>query len=220
MEQLKKYIAWLLCRLGFSANGLTVLGLLFALGSGALVYRGHLRWAAVALLFSGFLDMMDGAVARLSGSNDKFGGILDSSFDRYGDALILGGVLFYYARQSSILYAGLAFSALMGSFEISYVRARTECEMPSCRVGFWERGERIVFLSLGLLFHNVALVLWILGIGTHWTAMQRLLRSRRYALVASAEISSPAPPSMRQQPLYWAKVLALAALAALLRPPF
>jgi len=131
------------------------------------------------LAVSGLLDLLDGAVARASGNTEKFGGILDSSLDRYGDGVVLGTLVIYFGMRSQVLYAALALSALLGSFTISYVRARAECELDSCRIGFWERGERISYLTLGLLFNNVQVALWVLGIFTHVTVFQRLILSKR-----------------------------------------
>ena len=177
----KNCIAKGLCRLGISPTLLTLGGLALAASSGFLAYEGHFFGAGVVLLASGVFDLFDGAVAREAGKVTVFGGILDSSLDRYGDAFILGGILFYFAGQGNGTAAMLAFSALAGSFSISYIRARAECEIDDCRVGFWERGERIVFLALGLLLNNLLLVLWVLGLFTHWTALQRLWYSKQNA---------------------------------------
>ena len=95
MSAFRKYFAWFFYRLGFSANTLTFLGLFLAAVSGALVWRGRFTEAATALLLSGFLDMMDGSVARLSDSKTSFGGVLDSTLDRYGESFVFAGVLFY-----------------------------------------------------------------------------------------------------------------------------
>ncbi|MGH7198558.1 MAG: CDP-alcohol phosphatidyltransferase family protein [Candidatus Omnitrophota bacterium] len=174
MASLKSKIASFLYEAGVSANALTILGLASAGLSGFLIYKGYFFWGALALLLSGGLDLVDGAVARMSAQRKPFGGILDSSLDRYGDGLVLGGAVFFCASYERTLYAALAFSALVGSFLISYVRARAECEIENCRVGFWERGERTGCLVVGLLADNLALALWILGIATHFTALFRL----------------------------------------------
>ena len=174
MEKLKNNIAAFFSKAGIRADFLTVLGLFFAFISGALIYQGMFFWAGAAVLLSGFLDLMDGAVARLSTTANGFGGVLDSSLDRYGDGFIFAGLILFCARHDSRLYALLAVSAWLGSFLISYVRARAECVIPKCRVGFWERGERIIYVALGLLLNNVALVLWVLALATHATALFRL----------------------------------------------
>lgn len=177
---LKNRITVVLCHSGVSADFLTLLGLAFAFCSGIWIYLGNFFAGAVFLLVSGVCDLLDGAVARWRGNVTAFGGIYDSSLDRYGDAFVLGGIIFYFARVENYLAALLAFSALVGSFSISYVRARAECEIENCRVGFWERGERSAYLILGLFLNNLLLVLWVLGIFTHWTALQRLLLSKGY----------------------------------------
>lgn len=179
MEPFKNKIASYLYQLGISADFLTYTGLACALISGTLAYEGRFFWAGGALLLAGFMDLMDGAVARQSKVVSPFGGILDSSLDRYGDGFILLGVLFYCVEYHYIGYAALAASALVGSFLVSYVRARAECTVPKCKVGFWERGERLVWIALGLLTNNLPLVLWVLGIGVHLTVLHRLASARR-----------------------------------------
>jgi len=213
VKNLKNYIAALLCNLGVSANALTMAGLLLALAAAFLIYGGSFFWAGGVLLLSGLFDLLDGAVARLSKKPGVFGGILDSSMDRYGDAFVFAGVLFFYFGAGDLLYAVLTWSALVGSFLISYVRARAECEIENCRVGFWERGERLVYLSLGLLFNNLEVVLWILAIGTHLTALFRLIYARQplgwHRIILDLK--------GRQSPWYLLKVLVLFLAVAFVR---
>lgn len=176
MQTFKHSIASLFHRLGLSANFLTALGLFFAGLSGCLIYVGLFFWAAVALLVSGVLDLMDGEVARISGSaKNSFGGIFDSLLDRYGDAAIVFGILFFFAARGNYLFALLSAWTLVGFFAVSYVRARAECEIKKCRVGFWERGERIVYIVLALFLNNLPIALLVLAVGTHWTAALRLV---------------------------------------------
>ena len=172
---LKNNIAQFLVRIGVSANFLTAAGLGVAALSGFFALRGQFIYAGVFLLLSGALDMLDGAVAREAKTDKPFGGILDSTLDRYGDVFVLGGVLFYCVGAGRILFAALALSAIIGSFVISYVRARAECEIDSCRTGFWERGERMGYLILGLALNNISLTVAVLAVGTQWTVLQRLL---------------------------------------------
>jgi phosphatidylglycerophosphate synthase len=149
--------------------------LLSAAVTGLLIWKGMLFEAGCVLLFSGLLDLLDGAVARVSGAaSNPFGGILDSTLDRYGDAFVFVGLIFYLFERAAVGYAALAMSALAGSFVISYVRARSESAGRPCRVGYWERGERLVFVSLGLILANLPAVLWVLGTLTHATVLYRL----------------------------------------------
>lgn len=213
-------------RLGFSANFTTFLGLTAAFAAGWCLYQGLFLLAACLLLLSGFLDLMDGAVARLAGVPTPFGGILDSTLDRYGDAAIFLGIFFFCWLNGFFLYGVLAASGLVGSFVISYVRARAECETEECKVGFWERGERILCVVLALFAGNLPMALWILAIGTHFTAIFRLYHAgQNFSKAAKAEAGLPYSPILchvgtRLSPYYYAKA-GLVALALLFwRLPF
>lgn len=178
MRDIKHQIAVGLSEAGVSANFITFLGLFVALIAGFQISQGRFVSAGCAMLISGFLDMLDGTVARLQENLHYFGGILDSVLDRYGDAFLYGGVMYYCATEGSIMYFFLAFSALVAAFGVSYVRARAECEIENCRVGFWERGERIVVLAAGLLMQNLPVAIWILGTLPHFSVIYRLLYAK------------------------------------------
>ena len=177
-HNLKATVAKFLVRLGFTADALTLAGLALSFYAAWLVTDGRLFTAGYVLLFSGLCDLLDGAVAREMGKASVFGGILDSSLDRYGDGAVLGGILIYCTGFEEVRYVVLALSALIGSFSISYVRARAECETEDCRTGFWERGERLVLIALALLLNNLPAALWVLGVGTHGTVFQRLVYAK------------------------------------------
>ena len=224
MEKIKNSIALIFSKAGIRANFLTALGLLSAFISGVFIYQGMFFWAGASLLLSGFLDLMDGAVARISKTTNAFGGILDSSLDRYGDGFVFAGLFLFCARYDNKLYALLAVSAWLGTFLISYVRARAECIIPKCRVGFWERGERIIYIALGLLLNNVGLVLWILAFATHGTALLRLAYSKKEAEDPGYWERHPAPVldflfqrQGRANAAYFFKIIALFLAVSLVR---
>ena len=220
MEKPSIKIARLLVRLGASANFLTIAGLFLALASGCLIFQGSFFVAGSILLLSGFFDMLDGAVARVSGTQSKFGGVLDSSLDRYGDGFVFGGIVLFYVNLHRLQYVALAISALLGSFSISYVRARAECEVDDCRVGFWERGERIVFIALALFFHNLEAALCILGVGAHWTVLQRLFFARYQTKEISAQSKALCNAPGRRCMAYYIKIATLIFLLVFWRVPF
>lgn len=223
LNRVKITAAQVLKKLGVSADFLTVTGMLLAGVAGFLIFNGQFFLGGVTLLLSGILDLLDGAVARLTAKPHYFGGILDSTLDRYGDAFALGGALFYCASSGYYLYAFLAFLAIIGSFAVSYVRARAECQISGCRVGFWERGERIVFLALALLCDNLPAGLVILAIGTQMTAFFRLFYSNKpdvsmYKRTPFLEFLFHT--AGRQHPYYYVKIGLLLAVLFLVKIPF
>jgi CDP-diacylglycerol--glycerol-3-phosphate 3-phosphatidyltransferase len=170
-----------LVRLRLSPTGLTLAGFVLSVAAGCLFYAGLWRTAAVFLALAGFCDLFDGAVARVSGRVTDFGAFLDSTVDRLSDAAVLGGILLYYSRAQTDTYMVLAaFLALVGSFLVSYTRARAECIIERCRVGLCQRPERVVALAAAGLFGGIMpAVLWLLAAATGLTVLQRILYVRR-----------------------------------------
>ncbi len=217
INHLKRSAARFLSLRGVSADFLTWIGLFFAFLCGVLVFLAEFYWAGAALLLSGLCDLLDGEVARVSGKDSAYGGILDSTLDRYGDGFVLGSLALTASFHGLYVFSIFALSALLGSFSISYVRARAECEMDSCRTGFWERGERLVFLALGLLVRNAALAVVILGIATHWTVFQRLRLAHRTTAAGTQSLPDAKPPMSRTSKAYLIKAATLAAALLIFR---
>ena len=161
-------------RLGFSPNGLTIVGVLITVLAALLVALGELTWGALVLLGGAGFDLLDGTLARLTGRASDFGAFLDSTLDRFSEAVILFGLCAYFVRVDLDVEALLAVAALIGSFLVSYARARAEALRIECKVGWLARPERVVLIVFGLLTGWLLPVLWILAIFTNVTAGQRV----------------------------------------------
>jgi CDP-diacylglycerol--glycerol-3-phosphate 3-phosphatidyltransferase len=110
------------------------------------------------------------------GRTDRFGALLDSALDRYADAAIFAGLGYYFADRVQFELLVLAFAALMGSYSVSYVRARAEGLGVDVKVGLFSRLERIAIILIMLFVPQVLPAgLVILAIGTNFTSVQRLL---------------------------------------------
>ena len=144
---------------------------------------GHSAIAGLLLLLSGILDTLDGTVARLGERSSKFGATLDSSLDRYVEMFVFMGITYHFKDSPMFFWS---FLAVMGSMMVSYIRARAQSLGVQELVGFMQRFERFVILSLGALlnpwgvgFFGTEIVLEvsiiILAIGTNYTAYQRLM---------------------------------------------
>ena len=176
-------ISRLLAKTSITPNAITWSGLLLAAVAAILIITGELFAAGVMVLVAGFFDMLDGALARLTGKVTSFGAVLDSTLDRISEALLLLGILVLYVRESSVDGSLLAGSVLVGSFMVSYVRARAESLGLDCKIGFFTRTERVIILALGLLLSRIdyALIIALATIGffSFFTVGQRLLYAWR-----------------------------------------
>jgi CDP-diacylglycerol---glycerol-3-phosphate 3-phosphatidyltransferase len=168
-------IGEVLARLGLTPNMVTAIGLVLNVLVAVIIARGNLQLGGILLLFASGFDMLDGAVARASGSVTRFGGFLDSTLDRYSEAVVLSGVLVYVlGTQDYRVGALLIFAAITGSLLISYARARAEAAGFRASVGLLARPERVLVLAIGLLVGQLIPALWILALGTHLTVATRI----------------------------------------------
>lgn len=132
--------------------------------------------ATLAILFSGFLDVVDGAVARYHNRASKFGAFLDSTMDRFADAIIYIGIIFggYCDWFVGVL-------AIHSAITVSYVRARAESQGAECNIGIAERAVRMIILMVGALIGYFAgdiyftYVIYILVILSYFTVGQRIM---------------------------------------------
>ncbi len=136
------------------------------------------------LIISLPLDAVDGAVARAMKRKSAFGMVLDSTLDRYADGFIFASLSYYFAVQDRFEMMVLSLIALMGSFLVSYVRARADDAKVSVAttVGIFTRVERVIvilvmILGMGLTNQLIFLEIGVLvlAVGTNFTALQRLL---------------------------------------------
>jgi CDP-diacylglycerol--glycerol-3-phosphate 3-phosphatidyltransferase len=164
------------------------LGFGLTIGAATLIFSGYLFAAGFIVLIAGFLDMLDGALARGTNQVTRFGSILDSTLDRIAEAVLFLSILTFYVLNANphsttiILLAGIA---MITSFLVSYVRARAEGTGLKCEVGLLTRAERVMVLVLGLLLSqiNYALIiaLVIIAILSLITVKQRLVYVWRQA---------------------------------------
>jgi CDP-diacylglycerol--glycerol-3-phosphate 3-phosphatidyltransferase len=159
---------------GINPNALTFFGLVVNFWAAVLFATGSFRTGAAVIFLAGFLDMLDGQVARREGRVTPFGAFFDSTLDRYSDMALYMGLLVYYAVIGRSSYVILAAVATAGSVMVSYARARAESLIPLCKVGFMERPERMVLLIIGGAFNRMAPVLWVIAVVSTITVIHRI----------------------------------------------
>jgi len=187
-------------RLHVGPDVMTVSGLLLSITAAVSFLAGHFRHGAVLVAASGLCDVLDGELARRSGRRSRFGAFLDSTLDRLSDGLVLAGIAGFYVvhlyelvldppAAAAEITRGLdprvwavvaltAMLALVGSFMVSYTRARAEGLGLECKVGWFERPERTVLLIVAASFgvgRWMSLALMLLAGLSLVTAAQRVV---------------------------------------------
>ncbi|HOJ71836.1 MAG TPA: CDP-alcohol phosphatidyltransferase family protein [Syntrophorhabdaceae bacterium] len=156
-------------------NIFTILGALFGYVCCVYIALGYPLISGIALLLSGFFDLLDGALARVSKRVTPFGGFLDSVLDRYTDLFVLYGISIYFLRQSEVIYSVITIMASIGVAIIPYAKARAEAASLRCNTGILERPERIIILLIGLFFNLLPYAVIVTAVLSHITVIQRIV---------------------------------------------
>ena len=206
----------LLIRCRITPNRITASSSLLALLGGVALAHGRFALGGWLYLFSGIFDIFDGRIARRTGNVSRFGGVLDSVSDRYGEFFAFAGLAWFY-RGTPVV--GLVVLAIFGSLMVSYVGARSEAAGVSLPYRGWRRPERVLYLGLPValspvvaaLFetrqppmHWVAVVaIGIIALGANVSAVRRF-RDVRIAMTGPApgerSPSSAMPSTDRRSP--------------------
>ncbi len=167
---------------GISPNTITLFSLIAAILAALTIASGHKNIGAVVLLFAGLLDSMDGELARLTGSDTRFGSFLDSICDHLGDFSVYLGLLWFSVEMSLKIEVWLIFVALFGSVFGSLVRSRASMSgIDPKNIGVFTRTERMIVLILGLLTNMLLPALWVLAVFNNFSALQRVVYTVRRA---------------------------------------
>lgn len=152
-------------KIGMTPNMITLIGLIMNIFACSLfIYaavnseRGdfsYVGWGGGIILFAGLFDMMDGQVARIGNMSSRYGALFDSVLDRYSELIVFFGICYYLILQEYFFSSIFAFTALIGSMMVSYVRARAEGLGIKCKGGFMQRPERVVITGLGALLCGI-----------------------------------------------------------------
>lgn len=190
-----------LVRLGVTADAVTVVGTLGAVGGAVGFFpRGDFFVGTLIIWFFVMLDMVDGAVARARGGSSVFGAVLDSSLDRVADAAVFGALVWWFAEDgdSAPLLLASLLCLVLGAI-VSYVKARAEGAGLTCDVGVIERPQRLtaVLVGTGLdglgVPYVLAVALWALVVLSAVTVGQRLVEVHRQARSAPPRSTGVSP---------------------------
>ncbi|HVS59987.1 MAG TPA: CDP-alcohol phosphatidyltransferase family protein [Gemmatimonadaceae bacterium] len=173
-----------LARHNVSPNTITTVGTLLTLAAGAVYATGHIMTAGWLMSVTAVFDVIDGQVARRTGRSTVFGAFYDSTLDRVADGALMAGLTVFYATSPvhhNIYMVVVCLVGIIGTFVVSYTRARAESLGIDAKVGVMQRPERIVLLSapqalFGLFWNGWVLmgIIILLTVTACITAVQRI----------------------------------------------
>lgn len=184
-------IADFLIRRRLTPNKLSVIGLALNFLAALLILGGALFAGGLVYLFAGLVDLFDGTVARRGGLGTAFGGFLDSTFDRIAEGVVFAAIAYHFAAGGNALTAGFVVLALLGSFLVSYTRARAEALGLAGKSGIASRFERLLLISAALMAGLLEPAVYLLTLLTLVTVAQRVWATYWQLEEKNAGIDSP-----------------------------
>src|ERR1700704_3043961 len=198
-----------LARNNVSPNALTTVGTLLTVAASVIYASGHIMTAGWVMSATAFFDVVDGEVARRTGRSTVFGAFYDSTLDRVADGALMAGLTVFYATNPihhNIYMMVICLVGIIGTFLVSYTRARAESLGIDAKVGVMQRPERIVLLSapqalFGLFWNGWVLIgIVVLLSVTAWiTAVQRIAFVHRFTQHADSKpirmVTDPTSPA-------------------------
>ena len=173
-----------LARHNVSPNSITTVGTALTVAAGVVYGTGHIMTAGWIMAVTAFFDVIDGQVARRTGRCTVFGAFYDSTLDRVADGALMAGLTVFYAVNAihhNIYMVVVCLVGIVGTFVVSYTRARAESLGIDAKVGVMQRPERIVLLSapqalFGLFWNGWVLmgIIILLTVTSCITAVQRI----------------------------------------------
>ncbi len=177
--------ARLLIRLHVSPDAITVLGTVAAVLTALICFpQGYFVAGTLLITFFALADLLDGTMARLSGTSGPWGNFLDATLDRIADGAIFAGFI-WWALNNDNVWVGVAASlALVTGQVTSYAKARAEAVGATANVGIAERAERLIIILAAAFFTGLGIpyllpiALWVIGVLGLITVVQRIVHVR------------------------------------------
>ncbi len=131
--------------------GNSILGFIIAILAFLLFYHNFILLPAVLVLFNGFLDMIDGYIARKTGKSSKLGDLIDHTLDRLSDVFIMIGL-----TQSIYVADHLGYIATITMLLVSYMGTQAQAlGVGRVYAGLLGRADRIVLIFIGCIIQKL-----------------------------------------------------------------
>ncbi|MDQ0481878.1 CDP-alcohol phosphatidyltransferase family protein [Guptibacillus hwajinpoensis] len=173
--------AEVLLRVGLTANQVTTISFIIGVTSGLFIYLDQFVIAVVVLWLSGFLDAVDGTMARKT-KPSSFGTILDVSFDRVVEVSVILGLAFRFpdSMWALLLLSTSIIFAMTIFLTVGAVSEKKGIKSFYYQAGAAERTEGFILFTAMILFHEVLTLLTLVFLAIElFTAFQRLAEAKR-----------------------------------------
>lgn len=175
-------IARVVAKLGLTPTSITLIGVTVAIAGSVLIGMGYLTVGAAVMGAGALLDILDGVLARLTGTETLRGALLDSFTDRIGEVAVWTGLAFYLGNEGDATLVMLAIVGICGSLLIPYVRSKAETFGVEGKGGWMGRAERLLVFGFGVGLSDLGLptlepTLWGLAALIWLTVFQRFYRT-------------------------------------------
>lgn len=177
-------VARVVARIGLRPAAITLIGFTLSVAGAVLIALGHLAAGAAVLGAGALFDILDGVLARLTGTESMRGALLDTFTDRLGEVAAWTGLAYYLGEQAEATLVMLSLVAACGSLLVPFIRAKAEVAGVEGKGGMMGRAERLLVFGVGVGLSGFGLPLldwtvWILAVLVWLTVLQRFVRTWR-----------------------------------------
>ena len=171
-EKVVTPLVYVFDKFNISPNMLTLTGLFITAIGSYFIFTKQFFTAGIILTIGAVFDAIDGALARKTNKTTKFGAFLDSTVDRVADFIPLLALTYYFRNDDVFFF--ITMGAILFSFLVSYTRARAEGLGLDCKVGIFERPERLIILIAALITGYLEIGVLLIFLGALWTTFERI----------------------------------------------
>jgi len=182
VSKLADPVARLATRIGLGPTAITLVGFVLSVVGAVLIGLGHLALGAISLSIGALLDILDGVVARLSGTESRRGALLDTFTDRLGEVAAWTGLAYYLGELAEATLVTLSLIAACGSLLVPFLRAKAEELGVDGKGGLMGRAERLIVFAAGVGLEGFGLptlepMVWVFAVLVWFTVLQRFART-------------------------------------------
>lgn len=182
VSKLADPVAKVMARIGLGPTAITLVGFSLSVAGAVLIALGHLALGAGTLGAGALLDILDGVLARLTGTESSRGALLDTFTDRLGEVAAWTGLAYYLGELAEATLVTLSLIGACGALLVPFLRSKAEELGVDGRGGLMGRAERLILFGAGVGLEGFGLptlepMVWVMAVLVWFTVLQRFVRT-------------------------------------------